>query len=138
MKATWTAAGALATLGLLAIPPEATAGVRGAIEIRLGSGYRDGRDYRDPRGYRQRDGFRLGYDRGYDEGARRGYQDGRRGRRHDYARHRDYRRADRGYKGWMGPRRNYAAGFRRGYEAGYSRAYASARPGYRDHARRRY
>ncbi len=43
----------------------------------------------------------------------------------------DYRKGTSGYKGWMGPRWEYANGYRRGFEAAYRRAYASARRGYR-------
>ena len=73
--------------------------------------------------------FRHGYDRGWREGSEEGYGDGRRRRDPRFWREGEYRDSDRGYRGWMGPRWDYAAGFRQGYEAGYRRAYASARRG---------
>ena len=76
--------------------------------------------------------FRYGYDRGWREGSEEGHRDGRRRRDPRFWRDDEYRDGDRGYKRWMGPRWDYAAGFRRGYEAGYRRAYAAARPGGRD------
>jgi hypothetical protein len=81
--------------------------------------------------------FRYGYDRGWREGSEEGHSDGRRSRDPRYWRGGEYRDADRGYKRWMGPRWEYAAGFREGYQAGYRRAYAAARPGWRDHDRYR-
>lgn len=73
--------------------------------------------------------FRYGYDRGWREGAEEGRHDARKRRDPRYWREREFRDADRGYKRWMGPRWDYAAGFRRGYEEGYRRAYAASRPG---------
>ena len=73
--------------------------------------------------------FRYGYDRGWREGSEEGHRDGRRRRDARFWRDDEYRDGDRGYKGWMGPRWDYAAGFRQGYESGYRRAYAAARPG---------
>jgi len=72
--------------------------------------------------------FRYGYDRGWREGSEEGHRDGRRRRDARFWRDDEYRDGDRGYKGWMGPRWDYAAGFRQGYESGYRRAYAAARP----------
>ncbi len=89
--------------------------------------------------------FRYGYDRGWREGSEEGHNDGRRHRDPRFWREDEFRDGDRGYKGWMGPRWDYAAGFRRGYEEGYRRAFAAARPGSRgqdrypyDDDRRRY
>jgi hypothetical protein len=79
--------------------------------------------------------FRYGYDRGWREGSEEGHNDGRRNRDARFWREDEFRDGDRGYKGWMGPRREYASGFRRGYEAGYRRAFAAARPGWRGHDR---
>ncbi len=82
--------------------------------------------------YDSRDAFRYGLERGRREGAEHGYRDGRRNRGFDFWRDSEYRDGDRGYKRWMGPRGDYAAGYRQGYAAGYRQAYASARPGWRD------
>ena len=81
--------------------------------------------------------FRYGYDRGWREGSEEGHRDGRRSRDPRFWREGEYRDGDRGYKGWMGPRWDYTAGFRQGYEAGYRRAFAAARPGWRDRGRDR-
>lgn len=77
-----------------------------------------------------RGAFRHGFERGRQEGAERGYRDGSHRREFDL-RH-GYRGADRGYRGWMGSRGEYAAGFRQGFETAYRRSYASARPGWYD------
>ena len=62
--------------------------------------------------------FDIGYRSGYDDGIR----DARRRRPVDYARHGDYRRADRGYGGYGHPdvyRRAFRDGFISGYHDGY-------------------
>ena len=82
--------------------------------------------------------FRYGYDRGWREGSEEGNHDGRGRRDPRFWREGEYRDGDRGYKGWMGPRWDYSAGFRRGYEEGYRRAFAAARPGWRDRGRDRW
>jgi hypothetical protein len=97
------------------------------------------RDYGYGRGPRSGGpAFRYGYDRGWREGSEEGRSDGRRSRDPRFWREGEFRDGDRGYKGWMGPRWDYAAGFRAGYEAGYRRAYASSRPGWRDRGRERW
>ena len=82
--------------------------------------------------------FRYGYDRGWREGSEEGNRDGRRCRDPRFWRDGEYRDGDRGYRGWMGPRWDYTAGFRQGYEEGYRRAFAAARPGWRDRGRDRW
>ncbi len=86
---------------------------------------------RDNGGYRRDMGgaFRYGFERGRVEGAERGYRDERRGRGGDFLRDSWYRDGDRGYRGGMGSRSEYAAGYRRGFEAAYRSACASARSG---------
>jgi hypothetical protein len=125
MKLSNIAFGVLASTAAWGVPTASTAGVRVNVGVLVGApqyGYRDGRY---DRGYR--DAGRHGYERGYREGASEGYKDGRRGRRFDYRRDGDYRDADDGYKGWMGPRRVYERGFRRGFEEGYRRAFERGR-----------
>jgi hypothetical protein len=66
------------------------------------------------------------FDRGYRDGYDDGVRDARKRRHYDYARHGDYRRADRGYRGYGHPgvyRRAYRDGFVSGYDDGY-RQYA--------------
>jgi hypothetical protein len=79
--------------------------------------------------------YRYGYDRGWREGSEEGYSDGKHRRDPRFWRDGEFRDGDRGYKGWMGPRWEYASEFRQGYEAGYRRAFASARPGWHDRDR---
>ena len=121
MKATryFLTSSALALL-VLAAPAAAKAETHVGIGIVLG-----GR-------YDARDALRYGLERGRAEGAEHGYKDGRRGRDFDFWHASEYRDGDRGYKRWMGPRWDYAAGYRRGYAMAYRQAYASARPGWRD------
>jgi len=111
--------------------------VGGVLVISSDRGGYDGRDNRGYGRYEERDGrrqgpaFRYGFDRGWREGSEEGHRDGRRSRDPRYWRESEFRHADRGYKGWMGPRWDYANGFREGYRAAYRRAYASARPSWR-------
>jgi hypothetical protein len=124
MKRLWMA-GLLAagTAAALALPAESRADWR--VSVGVGADY--GRGFRGGN-----PAFRYGYDRGWREGSEEGRNDGRRHRDPRFWREGEYRDGDKGYKRWMGPRGDYAAGFRQGYEAGYRRAYASFRPGWRD------
>ena len=116
-------AGVLAAAAWATLPVEANAG--------WGIGVVIGGDHgRGPR-YEERGGqaARYGYDRGWREGSEEGHRDGRNRRDARFWRDDDFRDADNGYRRWMGPRREYAAGYRRGFAAGYRRAYAASRPG---------
>jgi hypothetical protein len=121
MKVRWIATGGLALAGLLAVPPESQAETRVGIVIA-----HDSRDYRHS-GYRHHDTYRLGYERGYQDGIRHGAKDGHRDDSYNFWHDRRYRRGDAGYRGWMGPRHEYVAGYRRGYEQGYRRAFVGTR-----------
>jgi hypothetical protein len=79
-----------------------------------GPGYRDGGP-----------AYRYGYDRGWREGSEEGRNDCRKRRDPRFWREGEFRDGDKGYKGWMGAKRDYVVGFRRGYEAGYRRAFAA-------------
>jgi hypothetical protein len=117
----------LVTLVALALPAQAPAGVDvGGVFANHGreGGRHDREDGRGP-------AFRYGYDRGWREGSEEGHGDARRRRDPRYWREDEFRDADRGYKGWMGPRWHYSAGFREGYAAGYRRAFSAARPDWR-------
>src|SRR5260370_9832558 len=120
MKATrfFLTSGALALLGVAA-PVGASAETHVGIGILLG-----GR-------YDSRDAFRYGLERGRAEGAEHGCNDARRGRDFNFWHDSGYRDGDRGYKHWMGPRWDYAAGYRRGYAMGYRQADGSPRAGCR-------
>jgi hypothetical protein len=112
---------ALAVVPMVAtFPADARADVRVGIGVAFRGSDERGYGYRDTR---YRDTARYGYDRGFREGTRDGYKDGHKGRRFDVDRDGDYRDADNGYKGWMGPRWEFARGFRRGYEGGYRQGY---------------
>lgn len=114
---------AVAVLPFFALPAHA-ADVRVGVGITIGSSDpRYGRPYGYGYGRGPVDTYRYGYDRGRAEGARDGYHDGSRGRRYELYREGDYRDADKGYKGWMGPRWEYARGYQRGFEHGYRQAY---------------
>jgi hypothetical protein len=117
MKRLWIA-GMVVAGAAAALPAESRADWRAPVEVRID--YGRGSTSGGP-------AFRYGYDRGSREGSEEGYGDGRRGRDPRFWREGEYRDADRGYRHWMGPRWDYAAGFREGYEAGYRRAYAAAR-----------
>ncbi len=128
MKRLWIA-GMVVAGAVAALPAESRADWRVAVGV--------GADY----GRGPRDGgpaFRYGYDRGWREGSEEGHNDGRRSRDPRFWREGEYRDGDRGYKRWMGPRWDYAAGFREGYQAGYRRAYAAARPDRRGRDRDRW
>jgi hypothetical protein len=125
MSAKWVvSSGVLVLAGLVGAPAVARADTHVGIGIVFSGdhGYRDSRS-----------AFQYGLERGRSEGAERGYRDGRRCNDASFWRDSAYRDADRGYRGWMGPRWDYEAGYRRGFEGAYRQAYASARPGWRDH-----
>jgi hypothetical protein len=71
----------------------------------------------------RRDPYNIGYDRGWEEGARRGRADA-----HHYDRmHIDVRHGDSGWRNTYGSRSRYSDGFRRGFERGYERAFWTER-----------
>lgn len=75
---------------------------------------------------------RVAYDRGYTEGRQQGASDASRGRNFDYQRHKEFRKADDGYRGYGDRheyRRLYREGFIAGYDEGYRR-YANGSYGY--------
>jgi len=82
--------------------------------------------------------FRYGFDRGWRDGSESGHRDARRSRGPQLRRHDDFRDADNSYRGWMGSRRDFSAGYREGFAGGYKRAYVAARPSWRDRARPRW
>jgi hypothetical protein len=84
--------------------------------------------YYRPYGNRRGIDDRAAYTRGYDEGLLRGQLDARSNRSFDYDRHREYRNADIGYRGY-GNRGDYRVVFRQGFVAGYN-------DGFRRYARR--
>jgi hypothetical protein len=123
--------GMLVAGGALALPSASRAADWG-LSVRVGPAYQYAQY--GP-GYRAGGpAYRYGYDRGWREGSDEGRSDGRKHHDPRYWREGEFRDGDKGYKNWMGPKADYAAGFRQGYEAGYRRAYAAFRPGYgRDH-----
>ncbi len=124
-------AGLLTAGAALALPVNARAADVRVFGQVLVADRDDGRYYRgDWRGAGP--AFRYGYDRGWREGSDEGYKDGRHNHDPRYWREGSFHDGDRGYKHWMGAKREYVSGYREGYAAGYRRAYASARPGSRD------
>ncbi len=77
-------------------------------------------------GYYHNPSSRIIYDGGYryglDDGRGRGEDDARRGRAYNYERHRQFRNADDGYRGY-GNRNAYREDYRRGFVAGYDEGY---------------
>ena len=65
---------------------------------------------------------RRAYDYGFVEGRQRGAEDAERRRPFDYERHRVFRNADAGYRGY-GDRGAYRLLFREGFAAGYTEGY---------------
>lgn len=130
MKRLWIA-GMVVAGAFLALPAESRAEWAVSVGVTRHDGYGRGSRHGGP-------AFRYGYDRGWREGSEEGRNDGRRSRDPRFWREGEYRDGDRGYKGWMGLRWDYTAGFRAGYEAGYRRAYAASRPRWRDHGHERW
>ena len=126
MRTSWLAAGVLAVAGVAAVPVESR-----AADVRFGVGIFVGNNHHRS----HPNTFRLGYERGLSEGSEHGFADGRKGRGFNFWHDGDYRRADEGYRGWMGPKWDYASGFRKGYEQGYRRAYDDGRRNWARHRR---
>ena len=113
MKMTVIAAGALMAAAVLAFPAPSQA----QVDV---FGGRDSRASRDDR-YGNQDAYRIGYDKGYQDGQERGVR-GRSGSGgQDLARDPRYRKGDAGYKKSYGPRQEYIAGYRDGYEQAVQR-----------------
>jgi hypothetical protein len=78
--------------------------------------------------YQSRGGYsqafdRRAYDNGHREGLARGYDDARRGRDFSYTRAKEYRNADKGYRGRDGNKDLYRRVFRQGFQSGYTEAF---------------
>jgi hypothetical protein len=115
MNATVKRTGMLVVAGLLALPQPSQAG---GLDVSVVIG--------NDHGHYGRDAYRLGYQRGREDGFEHGARDARRRRSLDFAHDKEYRRGDAGYRRSYGPKPVYANGYRRGYEEGYRRAYRSA------------
>jgi hypothetical protein len=119
-------AGLLAGAALLAAPTQSQAAVRIGVGVFLGHpDYRYGYGY-NGYGY-NRDTFRIGYERGVQDGAEHGRHDGWRNESFDFVHDRRYRCGDAGYHRDFGPKDVYVNGYRRGYEEAYRSAYRDAR-----------
>lgn len=89
----------------------------------------DGKDRRDDDWgrYGDRNSARQhGYDYGYRDGLNHGRADRYRNAGYDY-RDRDYKKGERGYQRWMGPKGQFKQGYREGYKRGYDQAYNGRR-----------
>jgi hypothetical protein len=124
MKMSMMAAATLMGTAVLAFPASSPAQVLDDV-----FGGRDSRAARDDRsGYQ--DAYRIGHDKGYQDGIERGSR-GRSGSGgHDLARDPRYRKGDAGYKKSYGPRQEYIAGYRDGYEQAVSGGRAADPYGY--------
>jgi hypothetical protein len=120
MKVTWLGAGALAA-ALLGLPSPSQAGVRVGVGILVGHGY----GYDNGYGWRHQDTYRVGYDRGFQDGLANGLTEAKRGERFDFWNDHAYRCGDVGYYRRLGSRGEYVSGYRGGYEVGYRKAYGS-------------
>jgi hypothetical protein len=118
------AAAGVSTLLALGAPAEAAADVGFRIVIGHGPSHGYGHGYARPRYYDHGDyAYRAGYDRGYEKGFDHGRDDAEDRDGFNFWHSKDYRNADKGYRGHYGPRWDYQRGFRAGYEHGYRRAY---------------
>jgi len=70
--------------------------------------------------------FRIGRDKGYEEGLREGRNDGERRREYRFSNDRRFRDGDSGYRRSFGPRYEYVRGYRAGYERGYRSGYEAS------------
>lgn len=118
MKWTWMATGLLVASSLLVPQAEAQAGTRVGVVISASW---------DGHGYHGRDTYRIGYQRGYEDGLDRGRQDADRRNDFNMWRDRNYRNGDAGYHSGHGQRGEYASGYRNGYEQGYRQGYRQER-----------
>jgi hypothetical protein len=110
----------LAVGGFVAVAPApVSADTRIGVGINVGPGY----GYNDSRG----GASSYGFERGLRDGSNEGSSDARHNRSFELWREGDFRHADSGYHGWMGPRWDYSQGYRRGYEQGYRRGFNSIR-----------
>lgn len=123
MKMTWLAAGTLLAAAAFAFPAPSQAQVLGDI---FGSG--DPRASRDDR-YGYADTYRMGYDRGFEDGLKHGVKDRSRGDDYSLIHDSRYRKGDAGYKKSYGPRQEYIAGYRDGYEQAVRHGDRTARNG---------
>jgi hypothetical protein len=134
MKMTGLAAGTLLAVAAFGFPAPSQAQVLGDV---LGGG--DPRASRDDR-YGYADTYRIGYDKGFQDGLDHGVKGRSRG--NDLIHDGRYRKGDAGYKKSYGPRQDYIAGYRDGYEQAVRRGSrtaeddARARRGGRDGWRR--
>jgi len=90
------------------------------------------RDRHDDRRHDRASVVEVGYDRGYRDGLKHGEKDGRKGRDFVYAHHKDYEKADRGYRKEFGSRERYRRIYRDGYVDGYTQGYYRETRGGRD------
>jgi hypothetical protein len=109
MRVTAMAVGVLATAGLLAsaMPSQAD----GVVVV----------------SYRQRDTYRVGFDKGYQDGFYHGERDDRRDENFNFWHDGRYRSGDAGYRPYYGRHHEYVSGYRAGYERGYREAYLGRR-----------
>ncbi len=109
----------------LAFGAPAGAESRFGLQIVVGGGHGPDHGYARPRHHDYGEyAYRSGYGRGYREGFDHGRDDAEDRDGFNFWHSKDYRNADKGYRGQHGPKWGYQRGFRSGYEDGYRRAYA--------------
>ena len=123
MKMTGLTAGMLLAAAAFAFPAPSQAQVLGEV-----SGGRDARDSRDDR-YGYADAYRIGYDRGMQDGREHGTRSRSRDNGRDLIHDPKYRAGDAGYQKSYGSRQDYIAGYRDGYEQAVRRGYTAADDG---------
>ena len=126
MKRTGFAAGLLMAATAFAFPAVSQAQVLGDIFAR------DDTPASSDDRYGHEDAYRIGYDKGLEDGLKRGAKDRTKGDDHDLIHDPKYRKGDAGYKKSYGPRQDYITGYRDGYEQAYRRGYRTG-----DEARQR-
>jgi hypothetical protein len=83
---------------------------------------------------------RRAYDNGWSEGVKRGRDDARDGRPVSLDRYKEYRNADKGYRGRDGSKEQYRRAFRQAFQNGYTEAFndvSRQRGGFGDRSGRR-
>ena len=108
--------GVLATVATMAYPMESRAA--GVVRVGIMFQHDD---------YRRHDAYRLGQDRGEEDGRSAGWEDGRNDRRFNIDHDPRYRRGTDGYRPSFGSRRAYISGYQEGFERAYRRGFEAGR-----------
>ena len=113
-------AGLVLSTGLLVRPTAAETRVGLGIVVAHGE---PRYDHEHGYGYGYDGVYRFGYSRGHEDGFDHGKDDAEDRDGYNFWHHKEYHKADRGYRGHYGSRWDYQRGYRSGYEEAYRRAY---------------